>query len=81
MTLCIVVDDDASFRNMLEMAFNKAGYTICSTSNGEQAVEILKQESIPLMFIDLGLETMTGFELCERIRKDHPDAIIYALTG
>ena len=33
------------------------------------------------MFIDLGLETMNGFELCENIRKNNPDAIIYALTG
>lgn len=33
------------------------------------------------MFIDLGLEKMNGFELCEHIRKNSPDAFIYALTG
>jgi len=77
----LVVDDEAPIRDVLEMAFTRAGYTIFLAANGEQALEILRQESIPLMFIDLGLETMTGFDLCERIRKDHPEAIIYALTG
>ena len=77
----LVVDDEANIRNMLEAAFLRVGYSIFSAINGEQALKILNYESIPLMFLDLGLDTITGFELCERIRKDHADAIIYALTG
>lgn len=41
----------------------------------------MARESIPLVFIDLGLEKMNGFELCEHIRTDNPSAIIYAITG
>ncbi len=52
-----------------------------AATGAEEAIEILSQEHIPVIFIDLGLETMDGFELCERIRKDNPDAIIYALSG
>ena len=77
----LVVDDEAAIREMLTTAFTRAGYAAFTAVNGEQALEILKQESIPLMFIDLGLQTMTGFELCERIRQKKRDAIIYALTG
>jgi DNA-binding response OmpR family regulator len=77
----LVVDDEAPIRDMIEAAFLRVGYSIFSAINGEQALEILNHESIPLMFLDLGLETITGFELCERIRKDHAEAIIYALTG
>jgi len=33
------------------------------------------------MFIDLGLESMNGFELCKNIRNNNPEAIIYALSG
>ena len=65
----LVVDDEAAIREMLTTAFTRAGYAAFTAVNGEQALEILKQESIPLMFIDLGLQTMTGFELCERIRQ------------
>lgn len=77
----LVVDDERTVREMLEMAFDRAGYSVRLATSAEEALDILKQESIPLMFIDLGLEKMNGFELCEHIRKDSPDAIIYALTG
>ena len=77
----LVVDDERMVREMLEMAFNRAGYSVYSATSAEEALDILKQESIPLMFIDLGLKKMNGFELCEYIRKDSPDAMIYALTG
>jgi DNA-binding response OmpR family regulator len=77
----LIVDDEAPIRDMLVTAFDRAGYTTFATVTGEHALEILKQQAIPLMFLDLGLPTMTGFELCERIRQDDRDAIIYALTG
>ncbi len=79
----LVVDDEYIIRDLLEYSLGKAGYSVCSATSGEGALEILKQESIPVMFIDLGLDidAMTGFKLCEQIRKEHPNAIIYALTG
>lgn len=40
----------------------------------ERKILVVDDEA-QIMFIDLGLETMTGFELCERIRQDNPDAI------
>ena len=77
----LVVDDEQIILDMLGDAFSKVGYSVFLATNADEALEILTQESITLMFIDLGLETMSGFDLCERIRKDNSDAIIYALTG
>jgi DNA-binding response OmpR family regulator len=77
----LVVDDEPMILNMLDDAFSKVGYSVFLATNADEAFEILKQESIPLMFIDIGLEAMNGFELCENIRKGNPKAIIYALTG
>ena len=77
----LVVDDDRIILKTLIGAFGRAGYSVSSATSAEKALEILSQESIPLMFIDLGLEKMNGFELCEYIRKDTSHAIIYALTG
>lgn len=77
----LVVDDEASIRDLLKMALSKIGYKVHAATGAEDSFEILAQEQIPFIFIDLGLETMDGFELCERIRKERPDAIIYALSG
>ena len=77
----LVVDDEPLILDMLGDAFSKVGYSVYLASSANEALGILKKESIPLMFIDLGLESMNGFELCRNIRKDNPEAIIYALTG
>jgi CheY-like chemotaxis protein len=77
----LVVDDERPVRELLKSAFDRAGYEVLCVASAEEALEILKQKSFPLMFIDLGLKKMNGFELCEHIRNDSPDAIIYALTG
>jgi CheY-like chemotaxis protein len=79
----LVVDDEAIIRELFEHFLSKDGYSIYTAATVEEALEILGREAIPVMFIDLGLglNEMNGFELCEKIRKENPSAIIYALTG
>jgi len=77
----LVVDDEAPICYMLKMALNRVGYKVSTATCAEEALEVLTQDQIPVIFIDLGLETMDGFELCERIRKDDHNAVIYALSG
>ena len=63
----LVVDDEASIREMLEMALSKAGYLVRLATGAEEALGILRKEYIPVMFIDVGLEKMNGFELCVNV--------------
>ena len=77
----LVVDDEEFIRDMFEQAFKKKGYTIRSAESAEKALEILKGEKIRVMFLDLNMPGMNGVELCRKIRKDFPMAIIYAVTG
>jgi len=77
----LVVDDDPLILNTLCDAFSRVGYSVYLADNANEALRILKQESIPFMIIDLGLGSMSGFDLCKDIRKDNPKAIIYALSG
>ena len=77
----LVVDDEKAICDMLERAFTKAGYTVRCAGSGEEAVGVLKQENIQVMFLDLKLPEMSGVDLCRQIRKDKPIAIIYAITG
>jgi len=77
----LIVDDEPLILNLLGDAFSKVGYSVYLAANANEALGILKQEPIPFMIIDLGLESINGFKLCEIIRKDNPEAIIYALSG
>jgi DNA-binding response OmpR family regulator len=77
----LIVDDEDTIRELLEMAFCKAGYCVRLATSAEEALEVLQNEYIPVIFLDLGLKKMNGFELCGIIRKDNPSAFIYALSG
>ena len=77
----LVVDNEDMIRELLEKAFCKAGYCVRLATCAKEALEILRKEYIPVIFIDLGLEILNGFELCGYIRKNSPSAFIYALTG
>ncbi len=77
----LFVDDEAAMRNIFEQAFSKKGYVVLLSESAEEALEILKQDNINVMFLDLNLPEMDGVELCKQIRKTNPMAIIYAVTG
>ncbi len=77
----LVVDDEKAIRDLLKQAFSTAGYVVRLAESAEEAFDILRQESIMVMFLDLNLPGMNGMELCKQIRKENPIGIIYALSG
>ncbi len=77
----LIVDDEKAIRDMFEMMFTKAGYDVQTAESAEAALELLKNENIYVMFLDLNLPGMNGVELCRKIRRDTPLAIIHAVTG
>lgn len=77
----LVVDDEEAVRYLLDIALSDKGYSVFYAEGAEEALGILSDENIDVMFLDLNLPDMSGVELCRRIRKDRPNAIINAITG
>jgi CheY-like chemotaxis protein len=77
----LIVDDESSIRDLFQSALSDSGYQVHLAENGEQALDVLRQHEIDLIFLDLKLFGMNGIELCRRIRRDKPISIIYAITG
>ena len=81
MARVLIVEDDREVRNFLQEALTEEGYDVSSASNAEEAMSLLSPEFM-VMFLDLKLPgELDGIELCRKIRKNHPTACIYALTG
>ncbi len=77
----LVVDDEKAIISLLKQAFSRAGFEVRSAESAEEALKVLEQEDITVMFLDLNLPGMNGMDLCKRIKKDKPMAIVFAVTG
>ena len=77
----LIVDDEASVRELFSSVFIEAGYELITAEGGKEALKILQNEEIDVIFLDLKLFGMNGIELCRQIRETKPVSIIYAMTG
>ena len=77
----LVVDDEQSILNLFKEIGDEARYGVYTASNADEALTILQDNDINVIFLDLKLFGMNGIELCKRIRRQKPLAIIYAMTG
>ena len=66
----LVVDDCQEILEMLIRAFRGWGFTVRPASNGAEAVEIAKSGSPDLIFMDLQMPVMSGYDATCRIRSN-----------
>ena len=64
----LVVEDDASVRNLIVMTLKMHGYTYQTAANGQSALMIASTSAPDIVFMDLGLPDIDGIEVIRRIR-------------
>ncbi len=64
----LVVEDDIALNRLISRVLEKAGHTVFSTKNGNEALETLGLTHIDLIVSDVMMPEMDGFELLETIR-------------
>ena len=68
---------------MLDKVLSAEGYTLLSAMSGEEAVQLVEQESPDLVLLDLGLPGIDGIEALTRIKKidEQIEAIMITAQG
>jgi CheY-like chemotaxis protein len=79
----LVVDDSADNRDTLTELLRMSGHEVRSASDGDQAIEIARLFQPDVIFLDLRMPGLDGYEVCSRLRLSTitAGARIYALTG
>jgi len=77
----MVVDDEESIRKLFKTLLTKEGYTVITAESSEEALEILENQAIHVMFLDIKLSGISGIELCKKIKFNKPASICIAVTG
>jgi DNA-binding response OmpR family regulator len=64
----LIVDDEPNIVLSLQFLMKKAGYTVRTAGDGEQALAELSREPPDLVLLDVMMPKIDGFTLCEKIR-------------
>ncbi len=66
----LVVDDDASIRELERRTLEKAGMHVMEAANGKIAMQLIRQRVPKVILLDLIMPEMDGFELIDQLRAD-----------
>ena len=77
----LVVDDEASVREMVSKIVNLIGHEAVTAVNGRDALEILKNDPFSIIITDVKMPEMDGFELMKTVRDQFPGVSTICMTA
>jgi len=77
----LIVDDEYQLLEAFKKKLSKEGMEVFTASNGQEAIAILKQETLDIGLFDIKLPDTDGVELLEKLREIQPTAEVIMLTG
>ena len=77
----LVVDDEASIRDLCMRVLTRAGFQVATASTGEDAVSRLQDESVDLVISDIRMPGMSGLEVLEAAKALYPSIHVVLITG
>jgi two-component system response regulator PilR (NtrC family) len=77
----LVVDDELSMREILEMLLSQEGYEVVCAENGKKALEILGKKSFDLILCDIRLGDLTGLDILRDAKKKNPDIPVILISA
>lgn len=79
--IILAVDDEPGYLEVIKFEYSGKGFTIFSARNADDALAVLKRESIDLVITDMKMPGKDGLDLVIQIRKTLPDLPIIIMTG
>jgi DNA-binding response OmpR family regulator len=77
----LVVDDDPNVGDMLQDLLVDLGYVVKHALDGTAALRLVPVFEPDVVLLDLQLPGMSGGEVLDRLRRDHPTVPVIIVTG
>ena len=77
----LVVDDQPALLKTLATILESAGFQVFTAGSGREAGLIASEHQIDLLITDLGMPDEDGIELVRRLKKEHRELKIIAMSG
>ena len=77
----LIVDDSDFMRMMLEDILTHSGHTVLQAKDGLECLNILKNETVDVCVLDIGMPVMDGIEVLKRIKEGQPGLKVVMLSA
>jgi PAS domain S-box-containing protein len=77
----LIVDDEPIVCDTLKGLLGFQGHRVATCSEGTKALDEIRQRDIDLVFLDINLPDMDGFEILAEIRKISAETLVIMITG
>jgi len=77
----LVVDDETSMREFLDVLLSKEGYKVSKAKNGKLAVKMIQKNDYDLILSDIRLGDITGLEVLKEAKKQNHDTIVVMISA
>ncbi|MBN1056399.1 DNA-binding response regulator [Clostridium botulinum] len=72
----LIVDDEKEIRDLVEIYLKSEGYLTVKACNGEEALNIIREQNIDLVILDVMMPKLNGIDTCLKIREEREMPII-----
>lgn len=79
--IILIVDDEEILGELMQELISNAGFKTRLASNGEDALNIMKQESVDLLFTDIIMPNIDGYQLASMAREMQPGIKVLFTSG
>lgn len=77
----LIIDDEKVIRDGVERSLAGKNYLVSKAENGEEGIEMIKQNGYDVVLLDLMMPGIDGFGVLEWIKENQPQIEVIVITG
>ena len=77
----LVIDDELSMRELLEVLLVKEGYKVTCAKNGQDAVSMIKKTVFDLLLCDIRLGDISGIDVLRALREENQETVVIMISA
>ncbi len=77
----LVIDDEETVREVLEKMLSQVNHRVTVARNGDEGIRLFQEKEFDIVLTDLGMPGMSGWEVCQKIKKMNPYTPVGMITG
>jgi PAS domain S-box-containing protein len=77
----LVVDDEKRIRDGCHKVLSQEGFEVAKAETGELGIKMIEEAHYDVVFLDLMMPGLSGFDVLAHVKALHPDTVIIVITG